>query len=53
VLLRAVPVRDDGDQRLTIGSGEVDFGGFAHPADSHGQVDDGILNRMQVSDYIY
>jgi hypothetical protein len=46
VFLRAIAVRHDGDQRLAVGFSEVNFGGFAHPPDSHGQVDDGILNRM-------
>ena len=53
VLLRAVAVRDDGGQRLAIGFGEVDFDRFAHPPDLHGQVAEGILNRMQMSDYIH
>jgi hypothetical protein len=46
VFLRAIAVRHDGDQRPAVGFSEVNFGGFAHPPDSHGQVDDGILNRM-------
>ena len=31
----------------------IDLDGFAHPIDSHGQVTDGILNRMQMSYYIH
>jgi hypothetical protein len=30
----------------------MDLDGFAHPPDPHGQVARGILNRMQMSDYI-
>jgi len=53
VLLRAVAVRHDSGQGLTIGFGEADFDGFAHPPDSHGQVAKGILNRTQASVYIH
>jgi hypothetical protein len=53
VFLRAIAVRHDGDQCLAVGFGEVNSDGFAHPADSHGQVDEGILNRTQMSDYIH
>jgi hypothetical protein len=53
VFLRTVPVRHDGRQRLAVSFGEVDFDGFVHPPDSHGQVEHGILNRMQVLDYIH
>jgi hypothetical protein len=52
VLLRAVPVRHDGRQGLAVGVGRLDFDRFSHPPDSHGQVADGIFNRMQTSDYI-
>ncbi len=53
MFLRAIAVRHDGDQRLAFGFSEVNFDGFARPADSHSQVNDGILNRMQMSDYIH
>jgi hypothetical protein len=50
MLLRAVPVSDDGGPGLTIGFGEVDFDGFAHPIDLHGHVNVGTPDRMQMSD---
>jgi hypothetical protein len=53
VFLRTVPVRHDGGQSLAVSFREIDFDGFVRPPDSHGQVADGILNRMQVSDYIH
>ena len=53
VLLRTVAVGDDAAQRLTIGFGEVNLDGLAHPPDSHDQGAEGILSRMQASDYIH
>ena len=53
MLLRAVAIRHDGAEGQTAGFGEIDRGGFAHPPDSHGQVSSGILNRMQMSDFIH
>jgi hypothetical protein len=38
---------------LAVGGGDVDSDTFAHPPDSHAQVSSGILNRMQMSDYIH
>jgi hypothetical protein len=46
-------IRDDGAQGQAVGFVEVDLGDFAHPPDSHGQVSSGILNRMQMSDFIH
>jgi hypothetical protein len=53
MLVPAVAIPHDRAERLTVGFGEGDRGGFAHPPDSHGQVSGGILNRMQMSDFIH
>ena len=53
MLLRAVSIHDDAGQGQAVSFGDADFDGFAHPPDSHEQGARGILNRMQMSDYIH
>jgi hypothetical protein len=53
MLLRAVPVRHDRYKALVVGVRDVDGDTFVHPPDSHAQLSRGIVNRMQMSDYIH
>src|SRR5262249_23989923 len=50
MLLRAVPIADNGLQLSALGSAQLDFGSFVHSPDSHDPVCPGIRQSIEMSD---
>jgi hypothetical protein len=53
MLLRTVPISDNGLQRSAVVGVQFDLGSFVHSPDSHGRVRWGVHKRIKMSDLVH